>query len=159
MNLNWKLFGETKTEIIMVTFILLLWLIPIAVNVYVDRNGRKPNYGMMFVLRGMAAVVHGVIFDIFCNYFPDNLHLYSYWQLFLIFLPLLLFYTTSFWIIFELALNKVCGRELLYYDRKERDSGWIDQVFDVLGNGPHFVAKLLALGVLILSIITIYNKV
>lgn len=142
----------------MVTFILFLWLIPIAVNVYADRNGRKPNYGMMFVLRGMAALSHAVIFDIVCNYFPDNLHLYSHWQLFLIFLPLLLFYTTSFWIIFELALNMVRGRELLYFDRKERDSGWIDKIFDALGNGAHLVAKILALVLCVLSIMVIYGR-
>lgn len=143
----------------MVTFILLLWLIPIAVNVYADRNGRKPNYGMMFVIRGMAALTHAIIFDLVCDYFPDNLHLYSVWQLFLMYLPLLLFYTTSFWILFELALNIVRKRELFYYDRKEDDSGWIDQIFDVLGNGAHLIAKVIALTVCVLSIMVIYSRV
>jgi len=141
----------------MITFILLLWLIPIAVNVYLDRNGRKPDYLQMFVIRGMVAIVHGVILDITCNIFPDHLWTYSAWQLFLIWLPLLLFQVTSYWILFELALNIVRGRELFYYDRKERDSGWIDKLFDTLGNGAHLAAKLMALLICILSIINIYN--
>lgn len=142
----------------MTTFILLLWLIPIAVNVYVDRNGRKPDYLKMFVLRGIAAILHGVLFDVVVGYFPDNLHTYSIWGLFMLWLPLLTFQVTSFWIIFELALNKVRGREWLYFDRKENDSGWIDKLFDWLGNGAHLFAKIAALIICILSILTLYSQ-
>lgn len=143
----------------MITFILLLWLIPIAVNVYLDRNGRKPDYLQMFILRGIAAILHGVLLDIVCDVFPENLWSYSVWQLFLIWLPLLLFQATSFWILFELALNIVRKRELFYYDRKEDDSGWIDQIFDVLGNGAHLIAKVIALTICVLSIMVIYSRV
>ena len=136
---------------------LLLWLIPIGVNVYMDRNGRKPDYLKMFVLRGIAAIVHGVLFDIVVGYLPDNLHTYSVWGLFVLWLPLLTFQVTSFWIIFELALNRVRGREWLYFDRKERDSGWVDQIFDALGNGAHLAAKIAALILLILSTISLYR--
>ena len=141
----------------MVTLMLLLWLIPIGVNVYMDRNGRKPDYLKMFVLRGIAAIVHGVLFDIVVGYLPDNLHTYSVWGLFVLWLPLLTFQVTSFWIIFELALNRVRGREWLYFDRKERDSGWVDQIFDALGNGAHLAAKIAALILLILSTISLYR--
>lgn len=143
----------------MVTLILLLWLIPIAANVYWDRNGRKPDYLQMFVIRGMAAIVHGVILDIVCSIFPENLWSYSVLELFLMWLPILLFQTTSFWLLFEAALNIVRGRELFYFDRKERDSGWIDKIFDGLGNGAHLIAKILALITCVISIMVIYNRV
>jgi len=45
------------------TLKLLLWLIPIALNVWIDRNGRKPNYLLMFILRGFAAILHGILFN------------------------------------------------------------------------------------------------
>lgn len=142
----------------MKTFILLLWLIPIALNVYVDRDGRKPNYLQMFLIRGLAAVLHAVILDVTCDVFPDNLWRYNAIELMLIWMPVLLFQVTSFWILFELVLNIVRGRELLYFDRQERDSGWIDQIFDALGNGAHLAAKIVALIICILSTMAIYNS-
>lgn len=141
----------------MITFILLLWLIPIAANVYMDRNGRKPEYIQMFILRGMAAIIHAILLDVVCDVFPDNLWTYSVWGLILIWLPVLIFQTTSFWILFEIALNIVRKREVFYFDRKEHDSGWIDRIFDALGSGIHLLAKIIALVICILSIITIYN--
>lgn len=142
----------------MILFILLLWLIPIAANVYIDRNGKKPEYMQVFVLRGMAAIIHGILTDMVCHIFPNDLYRYSMWELVLIYLPLLVFQVTSFWILFEISLNVVRGRELLYFDRKERDSGWIDKLFDRLGNGAHLAAKLMALVFCIISIIVIYHS-
>lgn len=143
----------------MITFILFLWLIPIAVNVYVDRNGRKPYYPLVFIFRGAAAIIHGVIFDLVLDYFPKDWYGYNLWDTVLIMAPLILFQLTSFWILFELALNHVRGREPFYFDRTENDSGWIDKLFDKLGNGAHLLAKVIALIVCILSIITLYNRV
>lgn len=142
----------------MVTFILLLWLIPIAANVYADRNGRKPNYLQMFIIRGMAAIFHAILLDVSVGYFPENLWDYSALDMLLMWMPILLFQTTSFWIVFEISLNIVRGRELFYFDRKERDSGIIDRVFDALGSGAHLLAKIAALVVCILSIVVIYGK-
>lgn len=126
-----------------IAFKLLLWLIPIGLNVYADKDGRKPNYLMMFVLRGMAAILHGVLFN------PQNMG--DYW-------PVLLFQVTSFWLIFEIALNIVRGREVFYYDTKEKDSGWLDRLFAWAGPFWHFFAKLVTFALLIWSIILIYKR-
>ena len=142
----------------MKTFILLLWLIPIALNVYVDRDGRKPNYLQMFVIRGFAAILHAIILDVVCDVFPDNLWRYNAIELILIWMPVFLFQITSFWILFEIFLNIVRKRELFYFDRQENDSGWTDQIFDALGNGAHLAAKIVALIICVLSVMAIYNS-
>lgn len=141
----------------MKTFMFCLWLIPILVNVYIDRNGKKPNYLIVNTLRGMAAIVHGVLFDLACHIFPVEWSHYTYWETFLIFLPLIIFWTTSYWIIFEAVLNKVRGKEFFYFDTVEHDSGLIDRLFSVLGERAHFVAKMIALFLCIASMTVIYS--
>lgn len=126
-----------------IAFKLLLWLIPIGINVYADKDGRKPNYLLMFILRGMAAILHGVLFN------PQNMG--DYW-------PVLLFQVTSFWLIFEIALNLVRGRAVFYYDTKEKDSGWLDRFFAWAGSFWHFFAKLVTFAILIWSIILVYKR-
>ena len=132
---------------------LVLWLVPIGLNVYWDKDGRKPNYLQMFMLRGITAILHGIVFDMTCRIFPPDLYRYSMWELVLIWTPLFTFQVTSFWILFELGLNLVRGREAFYFDRKERDSGWIDKIFDHLGSGAHLAAKIMALILCVLSIL------
>lgn len=125
----------------MTTFLLLLWLIPIAVNVYLDRNGRKPNYLKVNIARGMAAIVHGALFN------PSNFYDY---------LPVFIFQITTYWLFFELALNIIRGKELMYYDRFEKDSGYIDRFFAWAGRELHVICKFASLVFMILSIILIY---
>lgn len=127
----------------MTTLLLLLWLIPIAANVYVDRKGRKPNYVIMFILRGMVAIGHGILFN------PQNM-----WD----YVPVFIFQVTSFWLIFEIALNIVRGKDILYYDRSEGDSGIIDRFFKWTGPTAHFFAKLAALILCFLAVIKIYHS-
>lgn len=142
----------------LITFILLLWLIPIVINVYIDRYGKKPHYSVVFIFRGGAAIIHGIIFDVVFDYFPNDWSAYNYWDTFLVYLPLLTFWTTSFWILFEIALNIAHGRnEILYYDRREGDSGWIDRFFKLAGPTAHLIAKILALIACVLSIINLYQ--
>jgi hypothetical protein len=69
---------------------------------------------------------------------------------------------TSFWILFELALNVIYNiregenRSLLYFDQKEGDSGWIDRFFK---RNPqlHTIAKVISLILMIVSIVFIYR--
>lgn len=124
-------------------FLLSLWLIPIAANVYMDRNGRKPNYLAMFCARGFFAIVHAILFN------PHNF--FDWW-------PILLFQVTSFWILFELALNIVRKKPLLYFDTVEHDSGLIDRVFSKLGITFHAFAKVLCFAVMVLSIAVLYHR-
>lgn len=131
---------------------LLVWFIPILVNVYADRKGRKPNYVMMFILRAFVAILHGALFV------NDYQNYWYYWW------PVLVFETTSFWIFFELGLNLFYNyytkekRSLFYYDKKEGDSGTIDRIFKYLGDGAHTAAKLTALAMMLFSIVLIYQR-
>jgi hypothetical protein len=125
------------------TLFLLLWLIPIAVNIYTDRKGRKPNYLQMFIIRGMAAILHGILFN------PHNM---------LDYLPVFIFQVTSFWVLFEIGLNIIRKKPLLYYDQKELDSGILDRFFAKRGTTIHLIAKIVAVLLCILSVIVIYNK-
>jgi hypothetical protein len=137
----------------MLTFKLLLWLIPIALNVWADRKGRKPNYALMAVLRGGAAILHGVLIIPM----DDPQWTMSGWELLMLWLPYFTFHATSFWILFELSLNILQKRDPLYYDQKEKDSGWIDKFFAWAGPRWHAVAKFVALEVCIYCLYLIYQ--
>lgn len=134
---------------------LLVWLIVPIVNAYADRKGAKRHYYIIFILRAGAAIVHGALF------INDYKGYWYYWW------PVLLFQVTSFWIFFELLLNIWWNRyhkdprekrALLYYDRKEKDSGWIDRFFAWTGPAMHTTAKILALAIMIFSTILIYKR-
>ena len=122
----------------MKAILLLLWLLPIAFNVYLDRNGRKPNYLEMFMARGAIAIFHAALFN------PQSWA--DYW-------PILLFQLTSFWLLFELALNIIRKKPLLYYDTLEHDSGYIDRFFAWAGYKAHAIAKAVATVVCVISIL------
>jgi hypothetical protein len=128
----------------MTTILLLLWLVPIAINIYADRDGRKPNYLQMFVIRAMASLIHMFFFI----YSPQQGNL-VFW--------LLVFQITSWWLIFELVLNLIRGRAVFYFDRTENDSGWIDRFFAKKHVLWHFGAKLLCFAVMVYAIIRIYE--
>jgi hypothetical protein len=156
----------------MIAFFLSLWSIVPSVNAWMDRKGAKRNYLLVGLVRGMAAVLHGALF------FPSGFYFHgrpvwelSWGELLAIYVPIFLFQGTSFWILFELLLNILrkklslniySEQSILYYDHKEKDSGWIDGFFKWLGPkaGPiaHAVAKVAALILCILSIITIYYQ-
>jgi len=127
-----------------ITIKLLLWFIVILANTTADASGRKPFYLVMFILRAMAAIVHGSLFV------DTDYHWMRYW------IPVLTFEVTSFWIFFELILNIAQKRKLLYYDQKEGDSGWIDRFFKWAGPTWHLVAKIMVFVIMVLSIILVY---
>lgn len=142
----------------MVTLILLLWLIPIGANIYIDSDGQKPNYMVVFIVRAMAAIMHCLLLEVTCHIFPEDIYSLTAWEYLVVILPTFTFQVTSFWIFFEFGLNTVRGRELFYFDRKERDSGWIDKLFDRLGNGAHLAAKIVAFVVCVVCIFIIYQQ-
>ena len=132
----------------MITLKLFIWLLPIAFNVWTDRKGRKPDYLVMFILRGCAAILYlGWVWDAQGGYhlIDDVVNL----------TPLIMFMVTSWWLFFEAGLNFVRKKPLLYYDTKEKDSGWIDRFFAKYQK-LHTPAKLLAILLLLLSLTDIY---
>ncbi len=132
----------------MITLKLLIWLLPISFNVWTDRKGRKPDYLVMFILRGCAAILYlGWVWDAQGGYhlIEDVVNL----------TPLVMFMVTSWWLFFEVGLNLVRGKNLLYFDTVERDSGWIDKFFAKYQK-LHTPTKLFALLIMLISIYTIY---
>lgn len=130
----------------MIALYLLLWLVFIAAEVYrnyriIEINKGKPSYLHSFVVRGMAAVVHGVLFD------PHNIYDY---------LPIFIFQVTSFWVLFDLILNYMRGKPMLYIGKQ---SGWIDRGFAWIGSdGFLFICKCLTLVACFISIFVIYLR-
>jgi hypothetical protein len=132
----------------MITLKLLIWLLPIAFNVWTDRKGRKPDYLVTFIIRGIASILYlGWVWDAQGGYhlIEDVVNL----------TPLIMFMVTSWWLFFEVGLNLVRGKNLLYFDTVEKDSGWIDKFFAKYQK-LHTPTKLFALLIMALSIYTIY---
>ena len=123
-------------------FRLLPWFLVIAGNIYLDRNGRKPNYLLMNGIRLIALSWHQLLFN------PNEYELRD--------LAVVIFDLTSFWIFFELGLNIVRKKPLLYYDTKELDSGYIDRFFAWAGKEAHTIAKVLCFILMVLSLIVIH---
>jgi hypothetical protein len=138
----------------MILLKLLTWLIPISINIYLDRNGAKRNYLQVFIIRAIIAILHGAwMLPTDFNYSAA-----SSLQLILIWLPFLIFQITSYWLLFEIGLNAVRGNGILYYDTKESDSGWVDRLFKWAGWKMHLIAKIFSFIIMVLSIIVIYNR-
>lgn len=143
----------------MIAFFLSLWALVPSVNAWLDRKGAKRNYLLVGLVRGIAAVLHGALF------FPSGFYFHgrpvwelSWGELLAIYIPIFLFQGTAFWILFELQMNAYRKKPWDYYDRKEKDSGWVDRFFAWAGPVAHKWAKGLALILCILSIITIYYQ-
>lgn len=143
-------------------YILSIWILFIFGFVLWDRHltkdGGKPDYLQYFIVRGAAAIGHGVLF--FMLYVDDlvNYSRLNAWQLLVIWLPLLSYQVTSFWILYEIGRNSWTKKPLLYYDHKEGDSGIIDRFFKWAGNAAHVFAKAAALTVCVLSVILLYHN-
>jgi hypothetical protein len=81
----------------------------------IEKKNWKPVYFQLFIIRGIASIVHGVIMDV---------EPYPWWDY-----PLLiLFQATSFWIIFDLLLNTLRGKQWYY---RGKTSGWLDRVLPI----------------------------
>lgn len=102
----------------MTTLLLVLWLVVIAVNVYLDRKGPKRIYLVVNTIRGMAMIIHAALFGVG----PTE---------YLFLAAIVTYQVTAYFIFFPLWLNMVTGKTpyLTYIDRKENDSGWVDRYF------------------------------
>lgn len=127
----------------MKTFYFILWFLIIELEVWrnyyiIEVKKQAPSYLLSFILRSMAAIVYGILFN------PQNFNDYS---------PILIFQVTSFWIVFDLSLNILRDKEIFYTGH---ESGWLDK----LGKIPllYLFLKLSAFALMIFSIITIYKR-
>jgi len=93
---------------------MILWIIYILAEVLIqsyliDKKNWKPVYFQLFVIRGMAAIVHGIYLDVS----PET------------YLPVIVWQVCSFWILFDLGLNIARGKAWYY---RGKTSGWLDRI-------------------------------
>lgn len=93
---------------------MLFWLLYILSEALMQykyiEEGNKPNYGVLFTIRGIFAIIHGAVL---------NVQNPTEW------IPLLGFQICSFWIIFDLTLNLLRDKN---WDYKGKTSGWLDKI-------------------------------
>lgn len=118
----------------MKTLILFSWFVFIAFeisrNYWIIKKKASPIYIQSFIIRAIAAILHGVLWNV---------------QSWLEFWPLVIFQVSSFYLSFDLVLNLLRKKHPLY---QGDDSGWLDE----LGLTFYLFLKVLCLGLLILSL-------
>lgn len=130
----------------MTALYLIIWFGFIAGEAYrnyyiIEKSKSRPNYLQSFVLRGMAAILQGVLFN------PQNMADY---------LPVFIFQVSSFWLLFDVLLNYMRQKPFLYVGK---DSGYIDKFF-VWVNSDAFLltCKVLAFMVMVLAVFVVYQS-
>jgi len=133
----------------MIALKLLVWLFVPMTNAWLDRKGAKRDYLVVNLIRGIVLILYlGGVWKVEGGY--DFIHDIGY------LLPYVLYCFTSYWILFELLLNKLRGKDWLYYDTVEKDSGWVDRFFAWAGKETHYWIKFLAFVIMLVSILSIY---
>jgi hypothetical protein len=139
----------------MTTIQLLLWIFYIALDVWINYriievNDSRPNYLLMNIVRGAAFVVYGrLIWD-------ASIELTYGWDVFRVTeetFYMTIYCLTSFWILFDLGLNRARNKHPLYIGQ---NSGWIDQ-YGFKYPSVYYLGKLCALAALVYSIAKIYQ--
>lgn len=123
----------------MIAFKLSLWLIFIAVEAHrnyylIEIKKERPIYSQSFIIRGLAGLIYGILF-----FNPQSM---------LEYLPVFLYQLSSFYLLFDLTLNILRSKPLLYVGEH---SGWF---FDNIGQfkGPYILLKISTLLVLFESL-------
>lgn len=128
----------------MITIYLLIWAVYIAADVWcnfyiIEQINSRPDYLKLNIIRGVAFVLYGrFVWDL-------SLDLHA--------LYILVYCTTSFWLLFDIFLNLSRGKHLLYIGK---DSGYIDQ-YGFKYPAIYYLGKLVALFVLTYSVTKIYQ--
>lgn len=127
------------------TLKLLLWIAYTGFDVWINYriieiNKNRPDYLLMNCFRGLALITYLSLIWKFQ---------WTWWHANLILLCL-----TFFWIAFDLSLNLLRKKHPLYIGA---ESGWIDQ-WGFKNRAAYYIAKLVALVVLVWSITNIYNQ-
>lgn len=96
---------------------MIFWLLYILAEAFVQgksiKDGNKPLYIVLFIIRGIASIIHGITLNV----------QYGTWQY-----PILLgFQICSFYTIFDFVLNALRLDPLGY---RGKESGWLDKLND-----------------------------
>lgn len=139
----------------MITLKLLIWQLYVSFDVWINYriievNDSRPNYLLMNIVRGTAFIVYGrLIWD-------ASIELTYGWNVFRVTeetFYMTIYCLTSFWILFDLALNLARRKHPLYIGQH---SGWIDQ-YGFKYPALYYLGKAVALAALIFSIAKIYQ--
>ena len=94
---------------------MIFWLVYILTEALIQykliEEGYKPNYLTLFFIRGVFSLFHA-----FPILYVSSLHEY---------ITLLIFQICTFWVLFDLILNKLRGKPWSY---KGENSGWLDKI-------------------------------
>lgn len=123
--------------------VIFIWLVYILSEVFVHEyiievKKKRPFYLHFFLQRGIASVLHGVLYLWLCfESYGVETSIENY-------IPLFIFQATSFWILFDLGLNLLRGKKWYY---KGKNSGWIDNLPPPI----YYTLKIIALCVMFLT--------
>jgi len=117
---------------------IYLWLLFILLDVYrnwymIEKKKTKPIYLQSFTIRGMAAILHGILMDV------ENIDEWT---------PLLFFQLSSFWVIFDLSLNLLRKKSVFHVGK----ANLIDKY---LGTIPEIYWTLKAIALIAMVVIFI----
>lgn len=129
------------------TFLIVItWLTIIAAKVFIDwsiieRDKKKIRHGFEIVIVAIVAVIHQALSGV------NNIEEWELagW--------ILLFQTMSYFLLFDLSLNLMRGKEPFYFGKNAAS----DRLFQKLGNGTYFMTKVFALILMITAIVQIYK--
>jgi len=93
---------------------MIIWLVYIFCEAFIQakliKAGNKPIYIELFIIRSIVSILHGI----FLNVQPG-----------IEYIILLGFQICSFWVIFDIVLNKLRNKPFLY---RGSNSGWLDRI-------------------------------
>ena len=110
--------------------LIFTWLIYILAEAkiqhyLIETRKWKPNYIQLFIIRGMAGIIHGILIDVgSLSHMTGSLHEFQMWQ-YKMGATLIIFQCCSFWLIFDLTLNYLRNRPI---DYRGKSSGWLDRL-------------------------------
>lgn len=99
-------------KILLASWILYPIMEAIIQSYLIEEKNWKPNYLMLFTIRGMFSIVHGIIM---------NVEPYPWYD----YPVVVLFQCFTFWIVFDVVLNVLRGKEVEY---RGKTSGWLDRL-------------------------------
>lgn len=105
-----------------------------------EKPAQRPDYTLSFILRGMASILHGFLFEV-----EETIE----------YLPILIFQVTTFLVIFNPLLNRIRGFDFWYLGR---NSGWIDKWLLRMGKAFYIVVYSCLVVISVLSIVVLYYR-
>lgn len=120
--------------------ILFIWfLYPLAEAIaqrftYFKANPIRPNYLMLFLIRGIAAIIHAALLDVQPNPWYQ-------WP------ALLLFQIGTFWLLFDPILNMLRKKKFSY---EGINSGWLKGI-------PYWTQAIISIAMIIIGFFTLFK--